>query len=205
MSQGIYDEDVQEVLNLCISNDAGLDNLHDDLSQILTEQDIEQVLADGRTSSSAVPVNPVVTMATPETSFHHRNAARDLQGADEYGPEGEGINTQGKSLHLVLGDSIAVYLILPVTPGEQVLNLAVRGNTWGKEELLLEQHLVEWRAEIGKRGVTPGRVFIWLLRGNDIYGQTKAKIVEFDMTTKQSKKILHEPRIVQVVRCEGFQ
>ena len=36
--------------------------------------------------------------------------------------------------------------------------------------------------------------------------ETKAKIVKFDMTTKQSKKILKDiPGIVQVVRCEEFQ
>ena len=32
MSQVIYDEDVQEVLSLCISNGAGSDNFDDDLS-----------------------------------------------------------------------------------------------------------------------------------------------------------------------------
>ena len=40
-------------------------------------------------------------------------------------------------LHLILGDSIAAYLSPPLEPGHQVINLAVSGNTWLKEEVLI--------------------------------------------------------------------
>lgn len=76
--------------------------------------------------------------------------------------------------HLILGDSIAKHLKLPVPPGDSVLNLAEGGNTWLREKQYIRDHLEEWEAERLETGDSRGSIFIWM-GGNDIYGRPERR------------------------------
>ena len=173
VGRGIYDQDMQDVINLYAIPDTEVRIDIDEDYCLFGEDDfrhIGQVLDE---TSPTAPTTPVVAPAAEVTTSVPA-------GEDGYGPpEDEGTPTHGEPLHLVLGDSIAVYLTLQVRPGEQILNLAVRGNTWEKEERLLKQHLAEWREECSRRGAAPGRVFVWL-GGNDAYGRPGSRSTGLD-------------------------
>ena len=100
------------------------------------------------------------------------NVDSDTAGRDgAHGDVGKG---KRRSLHLIIGDSIAKGLYPAVLPGDQVLNLAVPGNTWPREMDLLDGHLAHWRREAGRRGLVEGATFVWL-GGNDTYGRSNQR------------------------------
>ena len=72
--------------------------------------------------------------------------------------------------HLILGDSIAQHIQMPVLPGDFTMNLAEGGNTWRREEKGIQHHLREWEAECSRKGAIPGSILIWM-GGNDVYGR----------------------------------
>ena len=189
MGQGIYDEDIQEVINLGVmqppTTDVRLDVEDyclfggEDFRQVLQETaapaaatsdlgEMQQVLQGTTPDTEAVPA--ATTAATLAAATPEATTSTNTDG-DEYALPGGGEIMCGKSLlHLVLGDSIALYVTLPVGPGEEIMNLAIRGNTWEREEDLIEQHVAEWQQKVKDRGTSPGRIFIWL-GGNDAYGR----------------------------------
>ena len=61
-------------------------------------------------------------------------------------------------LNLILGDSVAVYLDLPLGSNQYVLNLARSGNTWAKEKRMIKEHLDEWKDEARKSGLGLGKI-----------------------------------------------
>ena len=190
VSQGIYDDDMRDVLDLCTSQ------LQDICSSpaaaaVLVEsgghqEAINTSQPESVTATRAIQPGALEVLGQEEVTLQaeQQQETGQLTGVlaqgpvpdvaethdVKYHPEGNVAGPSKGVLHLVLGDSIAVYLTLPVPSGHSVLNLAVRGNTWGKEGYLIDQHLREWQQEATAENCQRGSVFIWL-GGNDAYGR----------------------------------
>ena len=159
VGKGVYDDDVKELLDMYTDQTAPTETL-----TIQTAPGASPVSA-----APAAPVGPAALAVVSEEELGDLPADQLVTDRKaEYHPGGNG--AQGGTLHLILGDSIAVYVTLPVTSDSSTLNLAVRGNTWSKENVSLDIHLREWELEAAARNSQPGKVFLWL-GGNDVYGR----------------------------------
>ena len=165
VGDGIYDDDVREIVNYYVAQSptaatAGPDEIGQDLEELLGEAAFQDVLLE---RPSEVDPGPEELGATGD-----KRQDVDEDSDQDYNPEGNVV--EGGTLHLILGDSLAVYLVPQLTPNEYTINLAVRGNTWAKERSLIDQHLREWKQEATKKKLRTGKVFVWL-GGNDEYGR----------------------------------
>lgn len=163
VGEGIYDDDVREIVDYYVIQSptaaiAGPDEIVQELGELLGEAAFQDVLLE----------RPFEVDPCPEELGAAGDKKQDEDKDQDYDPEGNIV--EGGTLHLILGDSLAVYLVPQLGPNECIINLAVRGNTWAKERSLIDQHLREWEQEATKKKLRTGKVFIWL-GGNDEYGR----------------------------------
>lgn len=170
VGQGIYDEDMGELMHMYVDVDppvaeAGMD-VAAELGELLREPAFQAALMGGPSDLAPAADFSVSSDQQPCP------AAPDSTSAVT--PPERGL-WNGK-LNLILGDSLAVPLDLPAGPGDWVLNLAVGGNTWRKEKRLIGDHLKEWKNGADKNHLNLGKIFIWL-GGNEVYGKNNEEAV----------------------------
>ena len=127
------------------------------------DEDIEELLA-GDLQSMGDECQPVsaahVAPSGPTTEEAPMEEMEDIK-----------VTVTVSRCHLILGDSLAKHLDLPVTPQDSVINLAESGNTWAREAHHIRDHIKEWKAEVTEKGASCGSISI-LMGGNEIYGRS---------------------------------